>query len=206
METAELFALLDSRRAELGLSQAEVGRRAFGQADGSALQNIRRGSAPTFDKLQRLCEVLGVEFHVGPRRKSDHAGLAESGDNDSLPIPWFEPRLGQGSAPIRFSRAWLQSMEFDIEKLRALIPDQVETPYFEGTGSLALIEEPSSPGDTPAWWAFRERTRVVVARLQRLPLAYVVLSDGPGGSRAYDRSDLAFRPLGKIVWISLSHP
>lgn len=118
IETSDLFALLDQRRAELGWSQAEVGRRAFGQADGSALQNIRRGSSPSFDKLQRLCEVLGLELNLsGIRRKE---GNAQGDLPDFTKIPVHQASLAAGSGAtnevdividhLAFRSSWLKQI------------------------------------------------------------------------------------------------
>lgn len=40
--------------------------RAFGARHSSALQNIRRGAKPSADRLEKLCEVLDLEFYIGP--------------------------------------------------------------------------------------------------------------------------------------------
>ncbi|MBR9822504.1 MAG: hypothetical protein GYB51_16075 [Rhodobacteraceae bacterium] len=67
-EPEEILSLFESERERLGLSQAEVGARAFGKSDNTAFQNMRRGSAPRFDKVAALAEALGLELYLGPRR------------------------------------------------------------------------------------------------------------------------------------------
>lgn len=119
IETSDLFALLDQRRAELGWSQAEVGRRAFGQADGSALQNIRRGSSPTFDKLQRLCEVLGLEVSLsGITAKPLSVPSAQSDDFAHIPVHQAALAAGDGATNdgdtivdhLAFRKSWLSQI------------------------------------------------------------------------------------------------
>lgn len=68
MELNDLYALLEERRRELGLSQAEVDRRAFGKAGNASFQAIRRGASPSYDRLMALGNVLGLEFYFGPQR------------------------------------------------------------------------------------------------------------------------------------------
>lgn len=66
----QIYAALEARRTELGLSQAEVGARAFGKADNAAFQALRRGSSPSADKLAALCQAVDWEFYFGPPRET----------------------------------------------------------------------------------------------------------------------------------------
>lgn len=208
-----ILQILETRMAELGISQQELGFRAFGKASNSAIQDLKKGSSPSLERVRRMADALDLEVYFGPRRNRNAvvpapmAGLSEGGDNDSRVLPWFEPRLGQDSPPVRFSLSWLQSVDLVIENLRALIPDQVECPSFLGKNCLALIEDPSRPGPDPTWWAFRENTRVIIARLQCTNDVHVILPGGPeSAARVYGPSDFAFRPLGKVVWLSVVRP
>ncbi|MDO5622567.1 MAG: S24 family peptidase [Paracoccus sp. (in: a-proteobacteria)] len=63
-----LLAQVEARRTDLGLTQAQLGERAFGRPDTSIIQNMRRGSEPTYSKLLALCDALGLEFYIGPPR------------------------------------------------------------------------------------------------------------------------------------------
>lgn len=65
-----LLAQVEARRSELGLSQAQLGMRAFGRADSSIVQNMRRGSEPTYSKLAAIADALGLELYFGPRRET----------------------------------------------------------------------------------------------------------------------------------------
>ena len=45
------------------------------------IRNIRRGRLPSVERLQTLCEVLELEFYIGPRREAgaiDEARLREA--------------------------------------------------------------------------------------------------------------------------------
>ncbi len=71
----DLYALIESRRRELGLTQAEVTKRAFGRdGDTSPLQNIRRGSSPRLETLESICDALDLEVYIGPRRTQAYDG------------------------------------------------------------------------------------------------------------------------------------
>ena len=69
-DSNDIYAIIEQRRRELGLSQAQVSERAFSRSDTSAIQNIRRGSSPSVEKLAALGRALGLEFYFGPKRPS----------------------------------------------------------------------------------------------------------------------------------------
>ncbi|GEM_PF-495691 len=63
-----IYELVEKRRKELGLSQAEVCLRAFGKADNTAIQSLRKGSSPGIDRVFALAEALNLEFYLGEHR------------------------------------------------------------------------------------------------------------------------------------------
>ena len=68
--------VIDAIKAQLvatNLSAAEISRRATGQKD--ALKRLFRGHKPSAERLANLCDALGLEFYVGPRR--DEGALIE---------------------------------------------------------------------------------------------------------------------------------
>lgn len=69
----DLLAIIDRALTERGLSA----RRASIEAVGSPnlVSNIRRGQAPSVPRLRALCDVLGLEFYVGPVRVVGRAEL-----------------------------------------------------------------------------------------------------------------------------------
>jgi hypothetical protein len=133
--TQSLFEMLDAQRRALNLSEVEVGRRALGHSDGSALQNMKRGSSPTFERLTAICDVLGLDVQIG-QRKEPGTALAESeAESDFntptpsrmgyLPVPWTAPGLGLGSAPISIQRNYLAKHGLIPDRLSAVVPDAV---------------------------------------------------------------------------------
>lgn len=65
MDAAKIYSLFEERRAQLGLTQAEVGRLAFGKADNAPLQNIKKGSSPSIARVAAIATALGLEFRLG---------------------------------------------------------------------------------------------------------------------------------------------
>ena len=105
MDLKELYQTLESARSRLKLSQAEVGRLAFGSASSSPLQNIKRGNVPSVEKLQALAEVLDLELYFGEKRDEKAAfsdrELPVRGYAKCSPQGWAgdETVLGQLAAP-----------------------------------------------------------------------------------------------------------
>lgn len=73
LSAAYIYEQLEKRRFELGLSQADVGLRAFGKADNSAFQALRKGSSPSAEKLEALCGALGLVLHIDPPNSRIHS-------------------------------------------------------------------------------------------------------------------------------------
>lgn len=132
-------------------------------------------------------------------------GMHEGGTGDALSIPWLEPRLDQGSAPIRLSFSWLQSVDLVIDRLRAVIADEVQLPGCLAGATLALVEVPTRPSEVPECWAFYEDGRLLIARAQAQGAATILLPvDAGGRARFYQPTDLSFRQLGADVFFILT--
>ena len=94
--TEQIFSVLERKRLELGLSQTEVSARAFGRAENSALQGIRRGAMPSVQKL----EALGLEFRFGepsPASLNQPSMVLDGADHAHIPV--HEASLSAG--PVR---------------------------------------------------------------------------------------------------------
>lgn len=113
----DILRTLETRRAELGLSQKDVGRAAFGRFSSDALQNIRRGASPSYDKLKALADALGLELYFGPRRASDEPRAVPLAAEDFVPVDRLDlalsagagaqPDAGPPGAALAFRRDWL---------------------------------------------------------------------------------------------------
>ena len=70
MERSELLALFKRALREKGMKAAAASKAASGNP--YLIRNMTRPdgqiTVPNFENLQRLCEVLGLEFYIGPKR------------------------------------------------------------------------------------------------------------------------------------------
>ena len=62
----DILREIDAALERLGLSARAASIRAQGTAE--TIRDMRRGHVPSVERLRSLCEVLDLEFHVGPRR------------------------------------------------------------------------------------------------------------------------------------------
>lgn len=92
--------MIEERRKARGLTQAEVGMLAFGKADNSAFQNLRRGAMPSVDKLAALAEALGLEFYIGPGRE-DSAGHADGQADPEIMPGQVLPLVGMANCSVQ---------------------------------------------------------------------------------------------------------
>ena len=67
-EASEILRLFEARMHELGMTQVELGLRAFGKADNAAIQGLKRGSVPALDRVAAMAKALDLEVYLGPRR------------------------------------------------------------------------------------------------------------------------------------------
>jgi transcriptional regulator with XRE-family HTH domain len=184
MTTAELLALLDARRRELGLSHMELGKAAFGREDNSALSNLQRGSSPTLDRLQNICTALGLEVRVEKPRSLQ--GLSEDGNETDfdapnlgrqgyLPIPWLDAMIGKGSAPLAFQASWLDLNRLNPERLSAVLPDVSMIESVDPARTVAIIESGAARRGTSQFWCFRETGKIVLARVAFFEDGFVIM-------------------------------
>ena len=67
MGMEELVAEINRALRQRGLSAREASMRAVGSPE--LVRDMRRGYVTSVAKFQALCEVLDLEFYVGPRRE-----------------------------------------------------------------------------------------------------------------------------------------
>ena len=116
---AEIFALVEERRKELGLSQAEVSLRAFGKSDNTAIQSLKKGSSPSIDRVAAMAKVLGLECYFGPVR--DHGPQPPDADPEGLAIiPLHDAFLAAGSGIENGTEQIADYLAFKKEWLRKI--------------------------------------------------------------------------------------
>lgn len=216
MTTEELLTLIESRRTELGLSQVDVGRRAFGKADNSVISNMKRGSSPTFDRLTAICDALGLELHVGLPRKTGFSEATEtplvSGRDafrsNYLPIPWHFPAKASGSSPVAVSHSWMTKVGLVPDRLTAIVPDDVILDGYDADSIVAIIDAKAKRLDTVSIWCFKEKGRTRIMRAQ-FGKGLMVLFGRTTMDQARVVSDTEaahITAIGRVVWMDAMSP
>lgn len=115
MTPQDLIQTVLRRLEETGLSASEASTLAVGNH--YLIRNmLRRGGAPSFEALQALCRVLGLEFYVGPPRGTATAldeTPGDGGKNFEAAPPVWARRLRSG---IR------HDLNHALERLSRLVP------------------------------------------------------------------------------------
>lgn len=96
-EATDLYAQIEARRIELGLSQAQLSMRAFGRNDTSAVQNIKRGSSPSFERLGALADALGWDLYFGPARETGVVEQVAIAGAEYAHVPLHDAMLAAGA-------------------------------------------------------------------------------------------------------------
>ena len=73
MSDFDFVGLVDRVLVERGWSARQVSIEAFGTPN--VIDNLRRGRAPSLDRVRALCDHLGLECYVGRRRVVEDPGL-----------------------------------------------------------------------------------------------------------------------------------
>jgi SOS-response transcriptional repressor LexA len=211
-----IYETLETRRKELGLSQAEVSVKAFGRADNSAFQGIRRGAWPSVQKLQALADALGLDFSFGQpktRRKPPEVVIHVQGqDYASVPLYAAEVSAGPGAEndgvevieQLAFQRAWLRKMNVrpaDACLLR--VRGDSMSPGLRD-GDVALIDRARTRIRNHRVYAFVDLDRQArIKRLQHLDDSTLLIrSDNPDHEweirKDGDMNRLTM--IGEVVW------
>ena len=222
----EIYAVLEQRRLDLGLTQNEVSERAFGARSNSALQNMRRGNSPTVDRLKAIADALGLEFYLGPRRSRQSEAIPADVDiigfSETEPVFFqvksmnstihqyagvpFHPLCRASSAPpVLFDRDWLDEKGIDPEHCVALLaPDNKMSPTI--TPMSMVVADTRQPIDRSAITVVALEDRLIIGR----PTAdsdgkYILTFDGLGQAPMVIGDDHSpFAQVGKIVWTGKS--
>lgn len=142
----QIYAALEARRAELGLSQAEVGVRAFGKADNAAFQALRRGSSPSAEKLAALCQAVDWEFYFGPRRESSVSAAVPVDSTTFAQIPLVDAKLAAGDGAHNSNHEVVEHLAFRQEWLKRLHLNPANAVLARVTGES--MRPTLEPGDT----------------------------------------------------------
>ena len=126
MEMEELLEVIEEALRAQGMSAREASILAVGN-DG-LIKRMRSGRIPTVTRLADLCDVLGLEFYVGPQREGapvDEERLLLSLQTVGLALE----AAGRGNAGLRDTAALVVAVygllgtqgEVNAERVRALV-------------------------------------------------------------------------------------
>lgn len=215
LKNEDIYAALEKRRTELGLSQAQVSIMAFGKADNSAFQSIRRGASPSVQKLEALAQALGLEFKFGGIANKNRNVDQVTIDGDAFAaIPRYSAEASAGAGAdngnaevvetLAFRQDWLTQL--GVKPGRACLL-KVRGDSMEPTlrqGDLTLIDETRTrdfAGQVFALVDIDGMTRV--KRLDLIDQATLALrSDNPDYQVELRRGQEMNRIkiLGQVVW------
>jgi phage repressor protein C with HTH and peptisase S24 domain len=222
LDTQQIYELIEARRKELNLSQAQLGQRALGQDNSSVIQAIRRGSSPSAQKLQAICDALGLEFYVGPKRhaepdkRSNHETIALL--DEFAFVERFDVALsgGPGStndnarklAPVAFRREWLTASGLNPSKcvVCSVVGFSMEPLLWEG--DLVLLDRRRSDlrsGEVYGVVDVEGDTRV--KRLEKIENGLLLRSENsecPTEARLGEDANRV-RIIGRLAWSGHGH-
>lgn len=212
---AELLQLIEDRRLELGLSQADVGLRAFGKPDNTAIQNLKKGSAPSMERLAALANALDLELYLGPRRDlaAPLPPLAIEGEDfATIKRVAAEASAGAGAVngevevvgALAFRRDWLRERGIKPERaLLVTVTGDSMSPRIE-KGDLVLLDlnrTQVANGEPHVFVDIDGDTRLKrLHRLGRNTLA--IVSDNPAylPELRHGADAERVKVLGRVVW------
>lgn len=222
-DAADLYAQIEERRAELGLTQAQLSMLAFGKNDTSAVQNIKRGSSPSFERLGAIAEALGLELYFGRPRETGSIEHVMIDGSDYAHIPLHDAVLAAGGGcdnasehvvdQLAFRRDWLRKVGVTAAtaRLARVQGDSMQPTLWPG--DMILID--TERNEVPVRLSLsKEYRRVPVyalidngeARVKRIQRpnadALMLLSDNPDYTPEFRQgADLTnIRIIGKVVW------
>lgn len=208
-----VLASIDEALARTGMSDAAASKLAVGNY--SLIKNMRtaRGEEKrySFQSLQQLARVLGLECYFGPKRS--FSGFSEGGSdadfdkNDALragylPIPWHPFARRLDSAPIAFSSAWLATNGLIPDFLQAVIPDFADSSFALTKNTVAVLQTNAPRAGAGAVWCYRDGMDIGMARVGFVDGAAVIIPS----SEASQALVIPKEPtpglglLGKVVW------
>lgn len=215
-----VLSAIDEALRRAGLTDAAASKLAVGNY--SLIKNMRadRGvdKRYTFQSLQELARVLGLECYFGPKR--EFRGFSESGLEVDLggaealragylPIPWHDAARRRGSAPIALQATWLASEGIIPDHLRAVMPDNLQLSVADSGKTVAILDTTAAQRGSSGLWCYTDDGKVSVGRVAFAEKVIVLLSldedDGP--IRVIEKpAPKTFTVLGKVIWLGSLMP
>lgn len=199
----EIAAIIENRREDLGLSQAEVSERAFGRKENSAIQNIKRGSSPSAEKLEALAGALDLEFYFGPKREGTSALPAFS--NTTIPHHGLAKCSVRGWGKDQPNMAPLPPPEFINDPDAFYVSAIGQSMMLEGIDSsdYCLISPAQDVREGDRVWVMDRTGATSIKRLEKMTGNTLVLR---GWLPIEDEKQTSFHDEVRTNFIKRAHP
>lgn len=210
---AEIYDLIEERRRELGISQADLGARAFGKADNTAVQSIRKGSAPSIERLAAIARALDLELYLGrPRELTPAPSTVVDGERFET-VERFDAAGSAGGGALNldgppvdhlaFSKRWLSQNGISAGSsfLINVAGDSMEPSLYDG--DLVMIDKRKTQVRSGRIYALRDGDALRIKRVELIPgTALILRSDNPAHAPEHRVGDAmnAIKVLGEVVW------
>jgi hypothetical protein len=211
-EPDHILRILEARMSELGVTQVELGRRAFGHPDNTAIQSLKKGSSPAMDRVAAMAGALGLECYLGMPRDGSlgfndpgtpgDIGKVEALRTGYLPIPWHVEASSIGSSPIAFHRKWLVDNALLPDNLSAVPVDQVLIAGSASTGTVAIVDSSAHRRGKNGLYAFRRDSANFLGFLTFARGVTVIAQVDPeaGVDMIFPDDERPIRLFGPVIW------
>lgn len=213
-DTKSLLIQIESRLHDLGMSQAQLGLKAFGKSDNTAIQSLKKGSSPSIERLAAIADALDLELYIGPRRDSGPVKQLLLEGTDFAPVHRLDVSLSAGPGAengegkvietMAFRRDWLIKMNVTASAavLVKVAGDSMQPGLHDG--DIALVDTAQKTLRSGQVYAVTDiDDRTLVKRVDTLGGEGLLLrSDNPDFAPLIRLGDDANRVTihGRVVW------
>lgn len=223
MDKEQLLRTIKAQLKAVGMTAAEASERAVGNRFLISNMGRERYGMPSVENLQSLCDVLGLDFHIGPRRLEPLAQADVAPDSEFAKIPVHDAMLAAGHGSdngdtqsighLAFRRDWLAKIRLAPESAVLARADGDSMLPSIHPGDLLLIDQTQktieprkrAPKDTrpSPIYAFLDGGSARVKRIERPDTDLLILQSdnpayGPEFRLGLDIESLSI--IGKVVW------
>ncbi len=179
------------------------------------MTDIRRGRSPNGERLQKICEALGLEFYIGPPRNiiefSETRGYDPAIDDaDYVMVPRLPVKLAAGHGAVApdgekpvellaFRREWMERNGLLPGKVSAVVVTGDSMTPTLADGDTILVDHQRDEARQGHIFAVRRGPDLLVKRMQEEPHGgWMLTSDNE--AYAPISTGANFAVLGEIVW------
>jgi phage repressor protein C with HTH and peptisase S24 domain len=194
---------------------------AFGKQDNTAMQSLRKGSSPAFDRVAALAAALGLELYLGPPRDTSPVPTADA--EDFVAVTRYAALASAGTGientddklePVIFRRDWLRGIGVAPSRARLVTAAGRSMEPFIRDGDLVMFDTgktvpPIRPSGRsrghPSIYVLTLGSDTLVKSIDR-PSAdrLIISSENPdeGGMQVLvgDEIDTDLSIKGKVIW------